>query len=207
MLPGVDVLRKERLPRPPGQLDDPAGPTDPVHDPDDTRPATDGSWFRSLVDRYEAPLTRYASRLTGDRERALDVVQDTFLRLFRQPRADIEAQVAQWLFTVCRNRSLDVCRKEHRMTSIDELAVAALPSAEPRPPAALQRQELLDRVLDLVGRLPPRQQECIRLKFQEGLSYKEISGITSHSVSYVGVLIHEGMKTLRARLGALTPEA
>ena len=93
------------------------------------------------------------------------------------------------------------------MTTVDDTGFATLQSADPPPAAASATRELVGRVLELLDRLPPRQQECIRLKFQEGLSYKEISGITSHSVSYVGVLIHQGMKTLRASLGALTPEA
>ncbi len=167
----------------------------------------DRLWFRSLVVEHETALLRYAARLTGDEDRARDVVQDTFLRLFRQDRAAVEAHVVPWLFTVCRNRALDVCRKEGRMTTTDDTGLVALPSHEPPPTAGLEQGELLARVLDLLDRLPPRQQEVIRLKFQNGLSYKEISGITSHSVSYVGVLIHQGMKTLRASLGALTPEA
>jgi RNA polymerase sigma-70 factor (ECF subfamily) len=167
----------------------------------------DRLWFRSRMEEHEAALLRYAARITGDADRARDVVQDTFLRLFRQERKAVEAHLLQWLFTVCRNRALDVRRKEGRMSTTDDLGFAALKSPDPPPGAALETRETLGRVLALLDRLPARQQEVIRLKFQNGLSYKEISGITSHSVSYVGVLIHEGMKTLRARLGALTPEA
>ena len=56
-------------------------------------------------------------------------------------------------------------------------------------------------VLDLVNDLTPNQQECIRLKFQHGLSYREISAITGLSVSNVGFLIHVGLKKVRARIG------
>jgi len=164
-------------------------------------------WFRSLMLEHEAALLRYAARITGDEDRARDVVQDTFLRLFRQERETVEAHVLQWLFTVCRNRALDVLRKESRMTTTDETGFATLQSPDPPPDAGLEKEEALGSVFALLNRLPPRQQEVIRLKFQNGLSYKEISGITRHSVSYVGVLIHEGMKTLRASLGALIPEA
>ena len=167
----------------------------------------DRHWFRSQIVEHEAPLLRYAARITGDADRARDVVQDTFLRLFEQERATLEGHVAAWLFRVCRNRALDVCRKEGRMTTVDESGFVGLKSPEPPPNANFEKAEALGQVFALLDRLPPRQQECIRLKFQAGLSYKEISGVTSHSVSYVGVLIHEGMKTLRASLGALTPEA
>ena len=55
-------------------------------------------------------------------------------------------------------------------------------------------------MLALLDTLPPNQREVIRLKFQNGFSYQEISRISGHSVSNVGYLIHAGIKTLRGRL-------
>ncbi|HVW37914.1 MAG TPA: sigma factor, partial [Pirellulales bacterium] len=65
-------------------------------------PETPSDWLRSVVARYEGPLVRYAARITGDAERARDVVQDTFLRLCEQDRAELDGRLAQWLYTVCR---------------------------------------------------------------------------------------------------------
>ena len=56
------------------------------------------------------------------------------------------------------------------------------------------------KALRYLGRLPENQQECIRLKFQNGLSYKEISEVTKLSVSNVGFLIHSGIKTIRSMM-------
>ncbi len=164
----------------------------------------DKGWILDALQRYERPLTRYAHGILRDIERARDVVQDTFLKLCSQERERVEPHLSEWLFTVCRNRALDVIRKEGRMTTTDDIG---LMSPERSPAANLEHEEAAQRALQLVDALPERQREVIRLKFQAGLSYKEISRITSHSVSYVGVLIHTGMKTLRDRLGALTPEA
>jgi RNA polymerase sigma-70 factor (ECF subfamily) len=164
---------------------------------------TDSDWVRAAVAEFETPLLRYALRFThGDLEGARDIVQDSFLRLCRARRSEVDGHLAQWLYTVCRNRALDLYRKEGRMTEVSPPSPDLAVSPQPGPSAALERRETLGSVLALVATLPPRQQECIRLKFQQGLSYKEISGITSFTVSYVGVLIHEGMKTLRARLVA-----
>ena len=160
----------------------------------------DRDWLRSVVESFEGPLTRYAQRFTRDAERARDVVQDTFVRLCHAPRADVEPHLREWLYTVCRNRAIDICRKEGRMVTTDERGFVSLESAGSRPEAALEQRETLGRALALLDRLPARQQEVIRLKFQDGLSYKEISRITSHSVSYVGVLIHQGIKSLRQGL-------
>ena len=60
-------------------------------------------------------------------------------------------------------------------------------------------------MLRLIGCLPASQQEVIRLKFQNGFSYKEISRITEHSVSNVGVLIHTAVQRLRAEFAAQQP--
>jgi len=164
--------------------------------------SSDSEWVRAAVARYEQPLLRYAHRLTNDLERARDVVQDTFLRLCRQPRKDIEDRLAQWLFTVCRNRALDTARKESRMKPASPTMPDVATSDAPAPDAVMERDETLGRAMRFLSSLPQNQQEVLRLKFGEGLSYKEISGITQLTVSHVGVLIHNGLKTLRVRMGA-----
>ena len=75
-------------------------------------------WIRATLDRFEGPLLRYALRITGELEAARDVVQETFLKLCKEDRAAIEQHLSQWLFTVCRNRALDVQdRKSTRLNS------------------------------------------------------------------------------------------
>ncbi len=163
---------------------------DPEHD----------EWVRGVVDRYQGPLTLYAARLLRDQEAARDVVQETFLKLCAADRAVIEGHAAEWLFTVCRNRALDVLRKEQRMSPLREDHVRRCFSSDPAPLDIVERQELGHRVLELLETLPPNQREVLRLKFQNGFSYQEISRISGHSISNVGYLIHAGIKTLRGYL-------
>lgn len=158
------------------------------------------AWVREAVSRYEGPLSLYARRLLNDAEAARDVVQDVFLRLCAQSRADVDGHLAEWLFTVCRNRALDVLRKEHRMTRLHDDHVERCLSPAPGPQDVAERRDLGTRALELLDTLPPNQREVIRLKFQNGFSYQEISRISGHSVSNVGYLIHAGIKTLRSRL-------
>ena len=166
-------------------------------------------WMRSALDRYEGPLTRYAARITGDLERARDVVQDTFIRLCSEDRARVDGRLAEWLFTVCRNRALDVHRKERRMKPMSKTQLEICASREPSPAAEAERQESVGDVLRAINALPRNQQEVIRLKFQNDLSYKEISRITNLSVTNVGFLIHTAIKTMRQQLkteAGLVPE-
>jgi RNA polymerase sigma factor (sigma-70 family) len=160
----------------------------------------DPSWAPSILAEYEKPLTRYAAHITGDVERAREVVQDTFLKLLRQKPAEIRDHLAQWLYTVCRNRALDVLRKERRMTGISDAQLQLQAHSGPAVSSTLEQEEQLKDILKILNTLPKNQQEVIRLKFQSDLSYQEISQITSLSVSNVGFLIHTGLKTIREKV-------
>ncbi|MBI5394382.1 MAG: sigma-70 family RNA polymerase sigma factor [Verrucomicrobia bacterium] len=160
------------------------------------------AWVHSILERYEGPLVRYAARITGDAERARDVVQETFVRLCAQERGDVDGHEAEWLFTVCRNRALDVQRKERRMKPAGDETIEDCPSSDPSPAAIAERDDSNSHVLRVLDSLPANQQEVIRLKFQNGLSYREISRITHLTVTNVGFLIHTGIRNLRHRLKA-----
>ena len=155
--------------------------------------------FDAILRRFELPLLRYATRIIGDQERARDVVQETFVQLQRSKREEHDNAPAKWLFTVCRNRALNVCRKERRMVFLDEPWLQAQIAPELWPNEQLERKEAGSFVMRLIDTLPPRQQEVLQLKFQNDLSYAEISAITKLSVNHVAVLIHNALKTLRKR--------
>jgi RNA polymerase sigma factor (sigma-70 family) len=152
----------------------------------------------AALDLYEGPLLRYATRLLGNVEQARDVVQDTFLRLCREDLGRLDGHLPQWLFRVCRNRALDVRKKEGRR------GLAEVPGLEPPPPPSparlLEGIEALAAVRAVMATLPASQQEVLRLKFQEGLSYAEIGTVTGLTANHVGVLVHLGLKAIRARV-------
>ncbi len=157
-------------------------------------------WIRLAVQRYERPLVRYAARLLGDIATSQDVVQETFLRLCRHGTEVTQPKLQAWLYTVCRNHALDVRRKERRMSRIssqqlDDTAGVASPQS-----ATLEAHESRSQVLHHLAQLPPDQQEVIRLKFQEDLSYKQIAQVMGLTTGHVGYLIHVGLKNLRQRL-------
>ena len=157
-------------------------------------------WLRAAMDRYAGPLTKYATLITDDLELARDVVQDTFIRLCDESPARLDSHMAQWLFTVCRNRALDIQRKEQRMKPLSDVEMNSRASPEPSPAIQAERREAATEALGLMGNLPKNQQEAIRLKFQNGLSYLEISKVMNLTVSNVGFLIHTAIKTLRQQM-------
>ena len=177
----------------------------PPH-PNVRAPSPEDSGFleRTFADQ-RAPLLRYATRLLGDPDRARDVVQDTFVRLMAQPPAAIDGHTVEWLFTVCRHRAFDVLRRENRMKRFEEGQIERLTAWDLRPGRGLERAETDAAVRELIEQLPPNQQEVVRLKFQNGFSYKEISRITELSVGNVGFLIHTAVHRLRTEFAAQRP--
>jgi RNA polymerase sigma-70 factor (ECF subfamily) len=162
-------------------------------------------FLERIFAEQQAPLTRYATRLLGDPDRARDVVQDAFVKFMAQPLATVDGHAVEWLFTVCRNRAFDVRRKEQRVRRFEEGEMERTTAAEPRPGRALETAETHASVLRLIDRLPPNQQEVVRLKFQNGFSYKEIARITELSVTNVGFLIHTAVTRLRRDFAAERP--
>ena len=158
------------------------------------------AWIGSVLDEYEAPLLRYAARFTTSEAQARDVVQDTFLKLCQARRSEIETHLAAWLYRVCRNRAFDVRRKEKRVQSLPEASEQRLVSTAPSPDSIIEQKQGRAQILALVDLLPPKQREVVVLRFQSGLSYKQISEVTGSTVTNVGVLIHTAVKRIRDKL-------
>jgi RNA polymerase sigma-70 factor (ECF subfamily) len=165
----------------------------------------DSGFLERTFAEQQAPLTRYAARLLSDPDRARDVVQDTFVKFMAQPPDAVNGHAVEWLFTVCRHRALDVLRKEARMKRFEEGQVERVTAPDPPPGRELEHAETQAEILRMIDRLPRNQQEVVRLKFQNGFSYKEISRITTLSVSNVGFLIHTAVARLRTELAAQRP--
>ncbi len=159
-------------------------------------------WIESVLVRYEKPLLRCAIRIVGDVEIARDVVQDTFLRLCKADREQVEGHIAAWLFTVCKNRSLDVVRKEGRMGHLDNADTVVDDNASNRPEDLAGQKEVHQIVLEVINSLPEQQQEAFRLKFNDELTYREISQVMGKSLGTVSKLLSTALGTVRERLRA-----
>ena len=151
---------------------------------------------REAVARWEGPLARYAGRILADPERGRDLAQEAFLRLCGQDPDPLEGRMAEWLFAVVRNLAVDVLRKEGRMKRLEDMDPGTEPDAT-APEAGMERREASSALARAMALLPFPQQEVLRLKFQEGMSYRAISQVTGHSTGNVGFLIHAGLKALR----------
>ena len=160
--------------------------------------------LRRAMSDYEVPLIKYALSILHNLEQAQDVVQETFLKLYKQDPEKVDQKVKSWLFTVCRNHCFDLIKKNKRVTNLDEEQISSIASSDDNPFQVISiiegREEIDEKIkilYSLIQELPARQKEVMRLKFQSNLSYKEIAEAVGISISNVGFVVHSALKKLR----------
>lgn len=159
----------------------------------------DAAFHQRAIAEFEAPLLRFARTIVG--ANAGDVVQDTFERLLAEERSKVEGHLGAWLFTVCRNRAIELKRRSGRdfpMAEDDEIM-----SPDTSPEGAALKQDQRRALRALLDTLPERQREVVALRFAGGLSYQEIAHVTKLSSTNVGFILHTALKSLRAKLSEI----
>jgi RNA polymerase sigma-70 factor (ECF subfamily) len=164
--------------------------------------------FESIEDLFaalESPLLSYALRLAGERALAEDTVQEAFMKLHAQ-FAEVR-EPRRWLYRTVHNLALNHRRQERKIVPLQPVAAqdesAPTPDAtdpDPLPDEQIIRWEGIGLVRLSLGALDERSREVVRLKFDEDLSYKEISERTGLTTGHVGYLLHHALKTVAAEL-------
>ncbi|MBN1444342.1 MAG: RNA polymerase sigma factor [Planctomycetes bacterium] len=169
--------------------------------------ASDAESLGAFVLRHQDSLVRFVSGFLQDRVAAQDIVQETFLRVARSPGklAGVESP-HNWLLRVARNLSVDHVRRtlrgRRKMREYAERRAWQTAAAEPDD-REVERDEARERVRAEIQRLAPRLKELMLLKVQEGKTYREIAEITGLTITNVGYLLHQAMRTMARRLNGL----
>ena len=159
------------------------------------------SEFEAIVSFYEVRLIRYVSRIVNSEDLAQDVVQDTFIKLFRNWHDEMEpgAHISSWLYRVAHNRAVDVVRKYARRTELHKRHAKEQPDfIEPDRGHGFRVGEAAGRAAEALQQLSERERQLVMLKVYEEKSYNEISEITGLSSGNVGYILHHAMKKLAA---------
>jgi RNA polymerase sigma factor (sigma-70 family) len=174
--------------------------------PPDEASAEPPGWdtIEELFTALEAPLLSYALRLAGDGGAAEDIVQEAFMKLHAQ--FDEVREPRRWLYRTVHNLALNHRRQAGKMVSLsppgDDGAPVADDTADPQPlpDEQIARWEGIGLVRLSLETLDDRSRELIRLKFNEDLSYKEISARTGLNIGHVGYLLHHALKAVADEL-------
>ena len=160
-----------------------------------------------LIELYKHRLLRYLLFLTGKREVAEDLFQETWMRvLLRGAQYNGKARFDTWLFTIARNLVIDLSRKR-TMASLDEMSEAG---DDERPfevaldaPSPLEQFATLEsraEVAEVLLKLEPNYREVLVLRFHEEMSLEEIAGVTRAPLSTVKSRLYRGLAALKPEM-------
>lgn len=153
------------------------------------------------LEKHERHLTRYAARmLGGDVDRAADVVQFALMKLCEQDSPKPAGQLKAWLYTVCRNRVIDLIRKNGRVSSLEPAVMDLSTGMFDSPQLDAERRESLSILHERISRLPDKDREVIDL-WSHGFKHREIAEITGRKPTTVRVQLHRSIQSLKRELG------
>ena len=157
-----------------------------------------------LVERFQHRLVRYLLYLTGRREHAEDLAQETWVRVLqRGSQYDGRQRFDLWLFAIARNLAIDYLRKKRKAVQTasspdDRDEILLVPSSGPSPFEAAARSEDAIRLAAQLQILPPLYREALLLRFQEDLSLAEIAQVLGAPLTTVTSRIYRGLAALRS---------
>jgi RNA polymerase sigma-70 factor, ECF subfamily len=161
----------------------------------------DEETFGVLVDRHQGLLFRQAYALVHDSDAAADLVQDAFVRAYRDLRRCREPErFRAWVFTILRNGCRDYLKDIRRRSLPLETHGIDLPSGDD-PLRDAENEEFHRRVVDALAELPEAQREAFLLRHVEGLSYEEMAGTLGTAVSALKMRVLRARHALVSRLG------
>jgi RNA polymerase sigma-70 factor (ECF subfamily) len=163
--------------------------------------------FDALMQRYERLVYAVAWAYTRERESALDVTQEVFLKVYRKLGAYRgTGSFRSWLLRIAGRESLNWLRRHRRYRQAEELPEDRAAPDEGAPESGLLRTEGFQRLRAGVDRLPPRQRLAVRLRYFQGLPVREVAAAMGCSEGTGKNLLFRGVQKLREQLAECTVE-
>ena len=152
--------------------------------------------YNRSVEEFADSVYRFIRGNLRDEERANDIVQDTYEKLWRRVAETDYATVKSWLFATAYNNMIDIIRKEKKITTLEPVHENELFYES----QSCDLNEVLNKAL---SRLPEQQKISVMLRDYEGYSYKEIGEITGSSEAQVKINIYRGRIALKNFIGKI----
>jgi RNA polymerase sigma-70 factor (ECF subfamily) len=160
--------------------------------------AGDRQAFSEIVRRLMSRVTALTYKMTGDRDTALDLAQESFIAAWEKLRTYRgEASFSSWLYRIATNKTLNYLKSAARQTTVDDLPDRADPSDQASPERSIHRKELAASVREFMATLPPQQRAIFELRFYKEMSFEEIARATDRALGTVKTGYREAVKKLR----------
>ena len=171
----------------------------------------DPNAFGEIVRRYGNGVLGYLIRMTGNREQAEDLFQETFKRVHEKSHTLRGNEFKSWLFKIATNAALDGLRKKIRVNSHekklnfadcdgDKNAEAVATDNSHNPSVELEKAEHIEQVRQAVESLPDRQRATLVMAYYQQLSYREVALALGCSIGTVKTQMYRALRTLAQKL-------
>ncbi len=179
----------------------------------------DKTAFGELVRRYGDSVLGYLMRMTGSREQAEDLFQETFKRVHEKAHTLRGNHFKSWLFTIATNVAIDGMRRRRRLKVVslnqkldcadercEELGAVAVADNRYEPSQEAIRAEQKEQVRQAIESLPANQRATLVLAYYQQLSYREVAEALGCSIGTVKAQMYRALKTLAQRLPDVSGE-
>lgn len=165
------------------------------------------SAFDKLMIRYQGRIYNLTYSFVGNREDALDLSQEAFLRAFQAlERFERKSAFYSWLYKIAMNLCIDFLRSRARIAPISldseemQLPHNVIPARQPSPAKSVEREELQQHINTAIAMLSPMQKRVFKLRHWDGLQIKEIANSIGRSEGTVKAHLFHAARNLRKRL-------
>ena len=160
--------------------------------------------YNLLVSRWEKRVYNYLLRITSNREDALDLTQDVFLKAYQNLRKlDDPGRFAPWLYRIAHNEAYSMFRKRRPETDVAELEPEGTEAGIMVGGSSIFPMELTLAVAGALERLSPEQREAVVLKIYQGFKFEEMAEILACPVSTVKSRLYAALELLKAELAPI----
>ena len=177
-----------------------------VEDADLIRQAARGSVeaYNLLISRWEKRVYNYLLRITANREDALDLTQDAFLKAYQNLRKlDDPGRFAPWLYRIAHNEAYSMFRKRRPETDVDEMEPESTGAKITVGGSSVFPIELSLSVAGALDRLSADQREAVVLKIYQGFKFEEMAEILSCPVSTIKSRLYTALELLKIELAPI----
>jgi len=174
----------------------------------ETNSPVDATVVQAARERYEGALQRFVLRqLGGEEAQAREILASVWKLFQEQPVGEVGGELAgEWLFLNCRRRIMALQQSKGQTKRVDTGGAESESNAATAIAAADENEEPHITMQKLIDRLTPKQQEALRLRFQNDFSVQEIARITELTPYNVGALVHNAMAKLDRQYQAQHPD-
>lgn len=161
----------------------------------------DPEMYREIIVRYQSKLLRYAEKITNNRESAADVVQQAFIKAYKNLHGfNINRKFSSWIYRIVHNEAINYIKKHQREIKTSDMSIFDRFGGSDTTNEVvdeLEAREMQKNLLDKIEQLPVKYKAPLLLFFYEDKSYEEISDILRIPTGTVGTQINRGKKQLK----------